>query len=164
MAISSVAKTNIDGTLLGQDGAATPLDVTVEYEDGDFSLDGVSEHQAEVLKFLDRGRLYSVRKGNDNWPTYSFSAHVTDISDATDETIWDFVNGTAAFSTFTSTYSANADINTCKWTLTIEGTDHGDGADHTIVMDDCTMSIAFAEGQPDKVTISGEVLGTITAT
>ena len=49
-------------------------------------------------------------------------------------------------------------------TLTIEGTDHGDSADHTIVLDDCTCSVDFAAGDPNSLSVSFTCYGTFTLT
>ena len=48
--------------------------------------------------------------------------------------------------------------------LTIEGTDLGDTADHTITMDDCEVTMAVAEGDPNTISLSWTVYGTVTMT
>ena len=93
MAISAVVKNFRDGTILIEDGTTpTPISVTVQYEAGDFSISGLSESNTEVTTYLDRGDLGSVRKTSRTFPTFSFSAHMTDLSDATNKTLWDAVN------------------------------------------------------------------------
>lgn len=167
MAISGVAKTDRDTVLTLKDGTGTPLDVVVTYEDGDFSIDGITPDQAEVLEFFDRGLLYSLRLGNQTFATFSFTFHFTDISDATQENVWDFVRGTGAFAASVSTYGAGAtaEVSTFLILMTTEGTNHGDSADHTLTMDDCSpTSFGLAEGRPGKYTLSGKIYGTITAT
>ena len=89
MAISSVVKNMRDGTLLLEDGTGTPLAVTVQYETGDFSLSGLSQGLKEVTTYLDRGDLGSVRHTNVSFPSVSFSAHCTDLSDASELTLDD---------------------------------------------------------------------------
>jgi len=69
-----------------------------------------------------------------------------------------------AFSSAVSTLGANAEVYAVKLTLTIEGTDHGDAADHTIVLDDCTCSVDFAEGDPNSLSVSFTCYGAITLT
>jgi hypothetical protein len=166
MAISGVAKTDRDTVLTLKDGTGTPLDVVIAYEDGDFKIDGVTPDQAEILKFYDRGVLYSLRLGNQIFASYSLTFHFTDLSDATNENVWDFIRGTGAFAAFVSTYGAGAtaEVSTFLILMTTEGTNHGDASDHTLTMDDCTGSLGLAEGRPGKYTLSGEILGTITAT
>ena len=167
MAISSVVKNFRDGTIKLADGTGTPIEVTVQYENGDFSLSGSnysSTGAVEHTKYLDRGELASVRKTNRSFPTGSFTAHLTDLSDGTEKTLWDAVNKTGAFASAVSTLGANADLYCLDITLTISGTVLGDSADHTLVLSDCRCSIDVAEGDPDSFTINFEVLGSIVAT
>jgi hypothetical protein len=168
MPISSVVKNFRDGTILINDGTTpTPLALTVQYENGDFSLSGSnysSTGSVDHTKYLDRGELASVRRTSRTFPTGSFSAMLTDISDASNNTLWDAVNRSGSFAAAVSTLGANADLYTLKITLTIEGTNFGDAADHVLIMNDCRCSIDVAEGDPDSVTLNFEVLGSITAT
>ena len=98
MAVSSVVKNFRDGTILIEDGTTpTPISLTVQYEAGDFSITGLNQSNTEATTYLDRGELGSVRKTSRTFPTFSFSAHMTDLSDATDKLLWDAVNKTGAF-------------------------------------------------------------------
>lgn len=164
MAISSVVKNFRDGVLLVEDGTGTPLAVTIQFEAGDFSLSGLNQSNTEATTYLDRGELGSVRKTSRTFPTFSFSAHMTDLSDATDKLIWDAVNKTGAFSAAVSTGGTASDVYMLKVTLTIEGTNFGDSADHVIIMNNCHLAIDFAEGDPNTFTLNGTVYGAITAT
>lgn len=164
MAISSVVKNYRDGVLKLSDGTGTPIEVTVQYENGDFSLSGTNQGNYEHTKYLDRGELGSIRRTSRSFPTGSFTANLTDLSDATEKTLWDAVNKTGAFTSAVSTLGTNADLYTLDITLTIEGTDFGDASDHVLTLSDCRCSIDVAEGDPDSFTINFEVLGSITAT
>jgi hypothetical protein len=166
MPISSVVKNFRDVTILINDGTSpTPLAMTVQYENGDFSLSGSNQGNYEHTKYLDRGELGSIRKTNRSFPTGSFTAQLTDLSDATNQTLWDAVNKTGWFASAVSTLGANADLFCLKLTLTIEGSNFGGGeTDHVLVMNDCRCSIDVAEGDPDSFTLNFEVLGSITAT
>lgn len=138
----------------------------MQYENGDFTLSGANSGAGsyEITKYLDRGDLGTVRRTVRSFPTGSFSAHLTELSDATNNTLWDAVNQTGSFSAAVSTLGANADVYALKLTLSIEGTTLGEASDHTLVLNDCRCSIDVAEGDPDSFTLSFEVLGTITAT
>lgn len=164
MPISSVVKNFRDGLITLASGGGSPITLTVQYENGDFSLTGSNQGNYEHTKYLDRGELGSIRKTNRSFPTGSFTAQLTDISDATNNTLWDAVNKTGSFSAATSTLGANSDLWTLNITIQIEGTNFGDASDHTIVMNDCRCSIDVSEGDPDSFSISFEVLGSITAT
>ena len=135
MAISSVVKNFRDGTILIEDGTGVPIDITVQFENGDFSLSGLNGFK-EVTTYMDRGDLGSVRHTTQLFPTGSFSAHLTDISDGTDNTLIDAARKQGSFASAVSTLGADAEVMTYKVTWTVEGTDHGDTADHTIVCDD----------------------------
>lgn len=166
MAISSIVKNYRDGTITLTTGGGSPITLTVQYENGDFSLTGANSGAGsyEITKYLDRGDLGTVRRTTRSFPTGSFSAHLTDLSDATSNTLWDAVNRTGSFAAAVSTLGANSDVYTVNLSLSIEGTTLGEAADHVLTMNDCRCSIDVSEGDPDSFSISFEVLGTITAT
>ncbi len=164
MPLSSVVKNYRDGLITLASGGGSPITLTVQYENGDFSLTGSNQGNYDITKYLDRGDLGSVRKTARSFPTGSFSAHLTELSDATNLTLWDAVNRTGAFAAAVSTLGANADVYTLNIVLTIEGTQFGDATDHVLTLNDCRCSIDVSEGDPDSFSISFEVLGTITAT
>jgi len=165
--ISSVAKNMRDGTLLIEDGTApTALDLTVQYEAGDFSISGLSQGLKDVATYLDRGDLFSVRHTNQTFPSLSFSAHLTDISDTgggASETLPDIIMRTTGspFAAAVSTLGANADVYTLslKWTIAEPG-----GGTHTVTCDDVHCSIDMSEGDPNSFSVSGTVFGSITLT
>jgi hypothetical protein len=155
MALISVPFFPQDGTITIEDATGTPISLTVQYEDGDFSCDGWKEdHSADVV-VRDRRRIYAVRKGDEEPMTFSFTAHATDMADGTEKTILDAVMKTGAFASGVSTWGANADVWTLKVTWTGEQTDFGGGADSTIVFDYCRLDASFAEGQPATFTVNG---------
>lgn len=164
MALSSVVKNFRNGTIRIYDATGTPLDVTVEYEAGNFSISGLKKKLNETVTYLDRGELGSVRHTNRTFPTFSFTAHMTEFSDATNETLMDLILRTGSFAAAVSTLGANADVYTLNLSLTVEGTDFGDASDHVLTLTNCELSIDFAEGDPNTFTINGTVYGTVTAT
>lgn len=164
MAASTVIKNFRDGTIKLDDGTTpTPITLTVSLDAGDFSISGLNQGNTEATTYLDRGDLGSVRLTNRSFPTFSFSAHMADLSDATDKLLWNAINKDGAWAAALSTI-AGSDVYGLKVTLTIEGTNFGDTADHVLVLNGCHMSIDFAEGDPNSFTINGTVYGTITAT
>jgi len=167
MPISAVVKNFRDGTITLSDSTTpTPLSVIVQYEAGDFSITGLSEGSGgpiEVTTYLDRGDLGSVRKTSRTFPTFSFTAHMTDLSDATNKTLWDAVNKTGAFAAAISGITGS-DVYGLKVLLSVEGTNFGDPTDHTLELNGCHLTIDFSEGDPNSFTLNGTVYGTITAT
>lgn len=165
MPISSVIKNFRDGTLTIEDGTAgTPIAMTIVYEAGDFSIDNLTEGLVETTAYLDRGEFATLRKTNRSFPSFSFSAHFTDLSDATNKTIYDLVRKTGAWAAAVSTLGTNADAMTYKVTWTCEGTNFGDASDHVLIMQDCRLTVSIAEGDPTSFSISGVCYGAITAT
>lgn len=162
MAISSKPKNFRDGTITLSDGSGSPITLTVQYEAGDFSIDNVSQSQSEVETYLDRGSFHNVRKTNFAPATFTFTATMTDLSDATEKCLWDAVNKSGAFSAGVS--RGDTDVWLLQVGLTIEGTDFGDPSDHTLVLDKCHLTISFAEGSPNTFTLNGTCFGSISAT
>ena len=164
MAQSTVIKNFRDGTLTFTDNTGTPLSLPIVYEAGDFSIDNLNEGLVETTAYLDRGEFATLRKTNRVFPSFSFSAHMTDLSDNTDKLLYDLARKTGAFASAVSTLGANADAMTYKLTFTVEGTNFGDSADHTMILNDCRITLSFSEGDPNSFSVAGIVYGAITAT
>ena len=163
MAISTVVKTRRDGTLTISDAAGAHT-LTVAYEAGDFSL---SVPGPTVNNFLDRGEIGSapsLRYGDDAPMTFSFTAQLRDISDATYITLESIILNSGQFaSTWVST-NANTEggatatatrLKTVTLLWTIEGTERGDTADHSISLPFSILNGSLSEGDPNSISISG---------
>ncbi|MAH44632.1 hypothetical protein CMI37_02335 [Candidatus Pacearchaeota archaeon] len=162
--ISTFVKNFRDGEITLEDGTTpTALDLTVQYEGGDFSISGLGDGQKEVATYLDRGSLCSIRHTNQTFPTISFSAHLTDLSDGTSETLPDIIRRTTGspFAAAVSTYHADADVYTLKvtWTITEPG-----GGTHKVIADDVHLTIDMSEGDPSSFNLSGTVFGSVALT
>lgn len=165
MALSAIVKNFRSGTIAMQDATGTPIAMTVAYESGDFALSGIMQGQMEVAMYLDRGDFGSLRRTNFTPATFSFTAHMTEISDATNKNLMDIVSKTGAWASGVSTLGTGADF---PWTIditwTIEGTDAGDSSDHIVALTKCHCKIDAKEGDPNSFSISGTVYGAITLT
>lgn len=152
MAISSIIKTKRDGTLTFSDGTRT---LTVQYEQGDLQIDIPG---ATIVATLDRGEFGSppsLRKGDDQPITGSFTAYLRDISDASYATLEEMVtNGGYYASTHTSTLGANAEVKTQTLLWTIEGTNHGDSTDHTVSLPYVWVTGGLQEGEVCAINVS----------
>ena len=150
MSYSTVVKTKRDGLLSLADnagfGGANTLDLA--YEPGDWQMNAPQETRVD---FLDRGRLVSsTRYGDDQALNGSFSNCFRDATDASEATMFDILNQSGYVgANWTSTLGANAEVFTVDLRLTIEGSDHGDGADHTITVTDVSLDYGLAEGVPN---------------
>ena len=168
MAHSSTIKNFRDGTILLESNAGA-LNVTAQFEEGNFSASGLTAGQKEVAAYLDRGDLASLRSTNQTFPSGSFAVHFADLADPTGtyDTLMDAVNKTTGslWVAAVSTLGANADVYTLKITLTIAGTVHGDsGGDHVVVLDDCHLTADLAEGDPSTFSFNFVCYGDITFT
>ena len=150
---STIVKHFTDGSIEFADGTATPVTLTLPFSQGDFSVSGLQEAQRAVNAYQSRGSLHTVRKGEKTFVTGSFSAMLADVSDSSAGNAIDFCLKQNAYSGNTTTLGSG-DLYTVKVTLTIAGTALGDAADHTIVLDDCAISMDVSEGEPDTISFS----------
>lgn len=165
MAASTVIKHLFDGAIQFEDGTTpTAVALTIPFTVGDLSISGLSETLNEVAKYETRGTFHSARHTTRTYPSGSFSFQIADYSDGTENTAIDFSLKAGSYASNVSTLGANADVYTVDITLTVEGTDLGDTADHTIVLTDCRLTIDVSEGEPNTATVNFECLGTVTFT
>ena len=150
-----------DGQIKLTDGASAAY--VVAYEgDGNFSFD---VPKADAVVIYDRGAISGVRQGNAGVASISFSVNHRDFTDGSVENLCDFIDGRGSLASASSAATAAfSDFKLFNVTLTIEGTDHGDTADHVTTLDDCRLSIDFSEGDPNTFSLSGQILGAIAFT
>jgi hypothetical protein len=161
---NSIVKNFRDGAIILKDGTGTPIAVTIEFESGDFSISGLSANaNTEVTTYLDRGSLGSVRLTSQTFPTWSFTCHMVEFSDAVTKTVWDAVNKTGTFAAAVSTIT-NSDVYGLDCVINIEGTTLGEATDHTLTLVGNRITLDFAEGDPNSFTINGTMYGSMTAT
>lgn len=162
MAVSSYAKTNTMGAIGLADGTGTPVTLSLPYDRGDFSLSGLSHVLNEPVAIERRGKFVSLAHGARRYPQVSFSCIVTSLTQSTGTgTAADFLLQREAYSANVSTLGTGHPY-TVDVTLTIEGTDFGDSADEVITCTDVYITdCSFAEGEPNTLTFTGTVYGTV---
>ncbi len=157
MAESTIVKTKRDGTLTFIDGSGVPNTFTVAFEAGDLSI---TIPGPTVNNFLDRGRMTvnpSIRYGDDQPVTGTFTAYLRDFDDGgtgTDTTLAEIITQSGVASGWTSTMGANGEVFTLTLLWNIAGVIHGDPADHTCQLDFCYVTGSMNEGDPDQISIS----------
>jgi hypothetical protein len=162
MAVSEYAKTDIHGSITLSDGTGTPVTLALSYDMGDLSITGLAEKLNEVTAIQRRGKHVSLAHGARTYPSVSFSAIMTQFTEASAPgTLADFILRRAAYSANISTTNAGG-VYTIDIVLTIEGTDFSDAADHTVTLTDVACTLDFAEGAPNSFSISGQVYGAVT--
>ena len=163
MAISNVIKTRRDGQISIFDNAAANT-IVIDYEgDGNFSFDNGAE-QAERTTIMDRGAIVGLRKANDVVGSLSFSVNYREWTNSTIATLIDVLNKTGSAAAWVSTGGTGYEHYLLDVKITVEGTDHGDGADHVAMFSKVLLTWDFSEGDVDTINISGEVYGGITYT
>ena len=162
MATSSVVKNMADGTIVLKDGSGTPISCTVRFDNADFSLDGLKAKLRETNAYQHRGVLSSVRHTTRTFPTFTFSCSMSNFTSAGADTVSDAILKNGAFASAVSTLGANADVFCLDVQITEEGSSFGDSADHVFGLEDCELSLSYAEGDPNTFSISGTVYGAVT--
>ncbi len=159
MAVSAVPKVPRDGVLTIEDGTGSPLTMTVQYSSA-FSHDAQLD---EAIHVFNRGVRVYTRKGNEGIPGVTFSVVFCSWTDGTDITVLDALTKTGGAAAWV-TVATDVEHYCTKMTFTVEGTDHGDDADHTVVFS-CVRLVSatpLTEGDPGSGTYTLESLGTIT--
>ena len=170
MAESVIVKTKLDGTLQiaslggGAYAAGGALNAgadayTVSFEEGNFSLTVPTESLTHVL---DRGKITSppsLRLGDDQVMSGSFSAYYRDATAPTVEALMDILNKTGHVgSTWQSVFDSSpgagdAEVFGVDIKLTI--TNSGDATDTSfLILPYCVFNYSLAEGDPDVITIN----------
>jgi hypothetical protein len=156
MAYSTAPKVRRDGVIKLRDGTSpTPVSLTVSYEEGNFSFD---QTKSDRIVIRDRGTIGSVRKGDDQPITGSFTIYMRQFTSASAGSVLDFINKTGSYSSNVSSSSA---VSTDEYAINIifevDGDAVGDSDGDTIAtFDTCICLAAFSEGDPNQITISFE--------
>lgn len=160
MAYSTVPKVRRDGVIQLIDGTGSPVTLDIAYEEGNFSFDipGGGGAAAAQTIIRDRGTITTVRKGDDEPITGSFSAYFRQFTDGSE------AGGVIDFITKDGNYSGNVSTGTSgapyveHYAIDIkyeaEGTDFGDDADHSVTLTKSVCTFSFAEGDPSAFTIN----------
>ena len=158
MSISTTVKVARDGQLtLRDNNTPTANTFIVDYEAGDFSF---SDDKTERIVIRDRGVIVGLRKGDESVASFSFTCFMRDFTDASGATIVDIIEKTGSAAAWVSTGGTGYEQYLLDVILTVEGTDHGDDADHTLTLEKCFLRWEFAESKDgNAITVTGECYG-----
>ena len=157
MAVSNVVKTNRDGTIkiiAGADNLVISLDT------GDFSF---SEPKAGRTIIRDRGSISGLRKSDDEVGECSFTVHFREFTDAAAANVYDFIYHRASASGYTTVGTSGFE----EFLVDLEYSSDASamsGGTHTVTLNKVLLTASFSEGQPDSISVTGEVYGTYTYT
>lgn len=150
MAESIKVKIKRDGLVTILDGAGSPLSYTVAYEDGDFSFNAAKD---ESLWIEDRGVIVGERAIKERMGSLKFSVHMREFRNASAATIVDVIKKTGAWASATSLGTAAYESFMHKLTFTVD-----DGTDSVVTFGIVKLDYDFAEGDPNKINVTGEVV------
>jgi hypothetical protein len=153
-----------DGTYVLRDGTApTPIELTVPFCVGDFSISGLKSSMHEVAVYTARKVLTGLRRGAPMFATGSFTAQMADLTAVTKTSLTDALLKNGAFAAAVSTRGLLADVYTLDIIVTISGTEFGDATDPTFTCHDCDVTLdSFTEGEPNSFAASFICYGGLT--
>ena len=155
MAESTVVAVPRDGTISITNGDATTY--TVSFENGDMSM---NLDLAERIIIYDRGSIVGLRQGNDPVPSISFSVHLRELADSTEDTLLDFIYKTGNSSAATSTGGTGFEQFLC--TVEFQANMSAlSGSNTKVTFNKVLLFASIAEGNPDTISVTGEVYGSI---
>ena len=154
MALNTIPYIPKDGTIAIEDGDSPATSMTLAYEDGDLTIGPLRQSNQSVQYFRDRGIFYSARSVQEELVDFSFTAHATELSDATEKCLMDVFRGTGAWGSGVS--QLNEDVWAVKLTFTADTSSITGGDSGTIVLDYCVGECTFSEGVPGKFSVSGQ--------
>ena len=134
MAYSTAPKVRRDGVIKLRDGTTpTPVSLTVDYEEGNFSFD---QTKSDRIVIRDRGTIKSVRKGDDQPITGSFTIFMRQFTSASAGSVLDFINKTGSYS---SNVSSSSSVSTDEYAINIIFEVDGDAVGDTGIK--CSYSV-----------------------
>jgi len=165
MALSTVIKNSFDGqvgTYVIADGTGTPLTAATRYEQGDFALSGGMESEARNHTVYQAAGKYTSIRYTDRKPLQiTFTEHMAEFGESTTGTPLEMICAQAPHAARVSTKAAYGDVPLFNLTWTVEGTDLGDSADHTLECTHCHVMVDVSQGDPNtksySITCYGDV-------
>ena len=164
MAYSTAPKVRRDGKITLKDGTTpTPISLEVSYEEGNFSFD---QTKSDRIVIRDRGTIKSVRRGDDQPITGSFTIYMRQFTSSSAGSVLDFINNTGNYHT---NVSASSTVATDEYSINIEFEVDGDAVgdddgDTKASFDTCICTASFSEGDPNQISVSFECYNGITYT
>ena len=134
----------------------------MKFDNADFSVEGLKFKLRETTAYQHRGVLSSVRHTTRTFPTGTFTCSMAEFTAASAVSVSDAVLKNGSFASAVSTLGSNADVYTLDVTITEEGTNFGDSADHTFTLEDCELSLSYSQGDPNTFSLSFTCYGAIT--
>jgi hypothetical protein len=101
-----------------------------------------------------------LRQGNDPVPSISFSVHLRELADSTEDTLLDFIYKTGNSAAATSTGGTGFEQFLC--TVEFQANMSAlSGSNTKVTFNKVLLFASVAEGNPDTISVTGEVYGSI---
>jgi hypothetical protein len=161
MPVSAVLKNHTDGSVSFVDGTGSPITAALKYSNGDFSVSGMRVGTQTTSRYQGRGLFRGSRLSEFEALAFTITCQMADFTAATGSVNpLDVMRKAGPFASAVSKYGANAQIMAYNLVFTVEGTNFGDSADHTLTLTNCEIeTIDFSEGDPNSFTINGVCTG-----
>ena len=161
MAYSIIPKVRRDGTITLKDAGAVTL--AVSYEEGNFSVDVPKDDQTVIR---DRSTITTVRKGDEQPITGSFSFYFRDFTDDEAGSVRDFINKENFYSANASTGATGTpyvEFYCIDIDFTIDGAlDGNTTTDPKMTLQRAVCTFSLAEGDPGTYTVNFTAYGGVT--
>jgi hypothetical protein len=146
-----------DGTIKLKDGSTNVY--TVAYENGDFSY---TEEKSDRVVIRDRGTIVGLRRADDPVLSFSFTVHFRELTNASSDSIIDFIMQTGAAAAYTSAGGNGYEQYLVDIEFDVDKTAVGSEAvAHRATLSKCLLTYQVSEGDPDSISLTGECYGGI---
>jgi len=146
-----------DGTIKLKDGSTNVY--TVAYENGDFSY---TEEKSDRVVIRDRGTIVGLRRADDPVLSFSFTVHFRELTNASSDSIIDFIMQTGAAAAYTSAGGNGYEQYLVDIEFDVDKTAVGSEAvGHRATLSKCLLTYQVSEGDPDSISLTGECYGGI---
>ena len=132
--------------------------MTATLDQGDFSVSGLADRLREIAAYETRGTLRGVALTTRTYPSLSFTALISEWTNAGSGTIMDMITGAGEYAARIGTLGADHPVICLD--LEFKFTDYG-AAVHDLKFNDVSLTFDFSEGDPDSISLSGTVYGEI---
>lgn len=159
MAESTNVAVRRDGTIIIRDNTTpTALEYTVAYENGDFSY---TEEKSDRVVIRDRGSIVGLRRADDPVLSFSFTVHFRELTNASSDSIIDFIMKTGNASSNVSAGGNGYEQYLVDIEFNVDKTVVGDTLAQRAVLSKCLLTYQISEGDPDSISLTGECYGGI---
>ena len=159
---SNIVKTKRDGMVTLKDGSAGPVSYIANFNVGDFSWE---DSKPDLIVIRDRASIVGARLADNPEIAFSFSVHLRALTDSSNDTLLDFVNGTLSGASLTSVAVGGYEPFLCDVEFKMDATATlSDTKSYIATFSKCRLILSLSEGDPSSISVSGTCLGGVAYT